>query len=206
MKTTLGIAAVLLSLTGTAYAGSPYVGLGVLEGFADIPSFSGTFGGYPVSLSGDKKTDTGYTVFAGYNVTRYWGAEVGYNDLGSQYTIKGVFNGTPFKSGGIRAYNYYAALTGTLPLYQHFALHGKLGWVDNHIKASNVCVSGAGCVDVSSSSSHSDVLYGVGVSYAVTSQWLAQLDYANYGKMEKSDQGFDAIKGSSVSLSAKYCF
>lgn len=205
MKTTLGIAAVLLSLTGAAYAGSPYVGVGVLEGFADIPSFSGAIGADQISLSGDKKTDTGYTVYAGYNVSRYWGAEVGYNDLGSQYSIKGLFNGTPFKSDGIKAYNYYAALTGTLPLYHHFALHGKLGWVSNHVKVPDVCMSG-GCLSVSNSTNHNDVIYGVGVSYAVTSQWAAQLDYANYGKMGKSEQGFDAIKGSSVALSAKYTF
>lgn len=205
MKIAAGVTVVLFSIAGTAYAGNAYVGAGVLEGFADLPSFSGNISGSNVSLSGDKKTDTGYTVYAGYNVNRYWGAEVGYNDLGNQYTVKGSVNNVPFKSSGITAYNYYAALTGTFPLYDLFALHGKLGWVENTTKIPNICIP-TGCIPVSDTSHRSDLLYGVGVSYAFTPQWAAQLDYANYGKMSKEDMGIGAAKGSSLALSARYTF
>lgn len=201
MKATVGIAAVLCSLSGAAYAGSAYVGAGLLEGFADLPSFSGT----NVSLSGDRKTDIGYKLYAGYNVTHYLGAEVGFNDLGSQYTVEGFVNGSPFKSGGITAYNYYAALTGTLPLYNEFSFHGELGWVNNTIKVPSIC-SSAGCIPVSSSSSRSDLLYGIGITYALTSKWAAQFDYANYGKMNMGNQGVGVIKGSSLAVSARYTF
>lgn len=205
MKSKVLIASILLSLAGAASADGAYVGVGVLQGYADLPSYSGTISGSSVTLSGDKDTSTGFKLFAGYNFTPNWGVEAGYNDLGNSYSFKGTVNGTPFTSNDIKAHNYYVAVTGTLPLNNQFSLLGKLGWVRNTADLSNVCASGS-CVSISSSSSRNQLLYGVGMSYAFTPNWAAQLEYENYGKMTEDEAGMDTPKASSVALSVKYVF
>lgn len=209
MKRKILAIAVLLPLSGSAFAEGAYVGAGVLEGHASIPSATGTYSGYAYDFSGDKTRDTGFNLFGGYNFTQNFGVEVGYNYLGNSYSIRGTFGGLPVTSSGMKVYNYYAALTGTLPLSNGFALFAKAGVVRNHMSMSSVCVSST-CVDASSSDNRTQFMFGAGASYAITTNWAAQLEYQNYGKVTQNDVwgtgNSDAAKAYAISLSAKYSF
>jgi OOP family OmpA-OmpF porin len=192
----------LFAITGSALA-QGYVGFGVGQGSLSIPSVSTTVAGVPVALSGDKTTDTAYKLYGGYNYNQNWGVELGYNDLGSGYSMRGTAGGLPVSVTGMKVDNWYVAATGTLPVTTEFSVFGKLGWVDNHIDGGSVCVLGT-CASVGSGN-RSQVMYGVGVSYAFSKNWAARLEYEDFGKVTEDDS-LGEIKATAWNLSVRYSF
>jgi OOP family OmpA-OmpF porin len=188
--------------------GQGYLGFGVLRGSMSLPSVSTTISGVAFTGSADKKTDTGFKLYGGYNFNQNWGIEGGYNDLGDSYSAKGTIGGTPYTITGMKGYNVYFAGTGTLPMTNEFSLFAKLGVASNHTDGGTVTV--AGTTGTVGSETHTDLLFGVGLSYAFTKNWAARLEYENYGKLTGNDVwgtgSSGAIKGSAWNLSAKYSF
>ena len=203
----IAICIALVTLSSSAFA-EGYVGLGVGQGKMSFPSISTTYLGYPITGAGDKTTDTSYKLYGGYNFTQNWGVEVGYNDFGNGYSVKGTISGTPYTISDMKGHSWYVAGTGTLPLQNGFSLFAKLGVAENHTDGGSACVSG-NCGSVGSEN-HSSVLYGVGASYNFTKQWAARLEYEDFGKVTSDDVwgtgGSGAVKASAWTLSAKYSF
>ena len=69
------------TLVATSAFAQAYVGVGVGQGHAKLPSTDTTFQGFPFSGSGDKSHDTSWKLYAGYQFTPNWGLEAGYNDV-----------------------------------------------------------------------------------------------------------------------------
>jgi OOP family OmpA-OmpF porin len=186
-----------------------YAGVGVGQGHASsVPSVNTTVLGHSFTGEGDDDTDSAYKLYGGYQFTPNWGLEIGYNDLGNSYSVKGAVDGSPY-TASYKMHNWYVAGTGTLPLGSGFSLLGKVGAVRNTADLGQVCAGGT-CVGASGSDKHTDVLLGVGAQYNFMSNWAARLEYENYGKMTGDDVwgtgGSGAVKADAWYASVNYSF
>ncbi len=129
--------------------------------------------------AGAAKTNThedSWKLYGGYQFNPTWGAELGYNDLGS------------YRGGDIESWTL--AGTGTLPLNAQWSLLAKLGAAFNR-------PTFAGASD------HTGVLVGLGVGYSINRNLGLRLEYEDFGKL--SDSGNDS-RGRNLGLSLKYGF
>jgi OOP family OmpA-OmpF porin len=193
------------ALASGAYA-QGYVGVGVGQGNASLPSVNTTFMGYTFTGASDKSSDTAYKIYGGYQFTPNWGVEVGYNDLGNKYSFTGALAGTPY-NGTYKMDNVYVAATGTLPLQGGFSLLGKLG-VSANKASGGVCV-GSICESLGSDNK-TDVMVGIGAQYKFMNNWAARLEYENYGKVTGDDVygtgSSGALKADAWNVSVNYAF
>ncbi len=205
VRTSLQLACLALgaSLASGAYAQGFYLGGGIGEGHASIPSASGS----GITVSSGKSNDNGYKLYGGYQLTPNWGLEVGYDDLGNRYSADATVNGAAGTVSG-RIDNWYVAGTGTLPLGSGFSLLGKLGVVRNSVHFGSLC--NGGLCTPSGSDNRTQPLIGVGAQYDFNRNWAARLEYEDYGKV--SGDGYwgsgssGAIKANAWNLSVKYAF
>ena len=66
-----------------------YVGIGVGQGHARMPSVSTSVLGPAFTGAASKDNDTAYKLYYGYQFTPNWGIEIGYDDLGNNsYSIR----------------------------------------------------------------------------------------------------------------------
>lgn len=130
---------------------------------------------------GSAKTDTredSWKLFGGYQFNRTWGLELGYTDLGR------------YRGADIETWSL--AGTGTQPLGERWSVFGKLGAAANRPHFSG-------------SSRRTDLLVGVGVGYTFTKNIGLNLEYEDYGKLSKSDNGTNA-RGNNLGLNLKYAY
>ena len=195
------------ALASSAYA-QGYVGIGVGQGNASLPSVSTTVLGLAFTGASDKSSATAYKLYGGYQFTPNWGLEAGYNDLGNKYSVAGSLGGTPYNAT-YKMDNWYVAATGTLPLQGGFSLLGKLGISANKVSGGQICAGGS-CASFAADDSKPDGMGGVGAQYAVTTNWAARLEYENYGKMSGDDiwgtGGSGALKADAWNISVNYAF
>lgn len=116
--------------------------------------------------------DTGWKLFAGYQINRYIGVEGGYYDLG-----KASFSGTlataipPFPAGtaasvSLKSKAYALSAIGNLPLGQSgFSLTARLGVAYSESDADVRLGAGA---TTTSSDETTELTYGLGVRYDIT--------------------------------------
>jgi OOP family OmpA-OmpF porin len=73
-------------------------------------------------------TDTGAKIFGGRQISRHWGVELGFVDLGES-TVAGTVSGVPTTSLTLEGNGFTVAGTGTLPFgeKEKFAFFGKFG-------------------------------------------------------------------------------
>ena len=113
----------------------------------------GTIGqAYDNSAALSKSSDTDYSLLAGYQVNPYFSVEGNYANYGTQINSVGITNKST--SWGIYA-------VGVLPLptiSNAFSLYGKLGMAQVHT-----------AVDLGGSSNRSNLAYGAGIQYAISS-------------------------------------
>jgi len=106
---------------------------------------------------------TGFKVFAGYQLFRNVGIELGYTDLG-ETEYSGSFNGTPVANGKLKIAGFDAALVGSLAASEKAIVFGKLGTFIWEAEASDV----AGGAPFSTSTDGTNVLLGLGFAYALS--------------------------------------
>jgi OOP family OmpA-OmpF porin len=123
--------------------------------------------------------DTAFRAFGGYNFNQYFGAELGYADLGK---VKASAGGT---SAEWRTKPWDLMAVGTLPLAEKFSLYGKLGWYWADTKLSGDLL-GSG----SQSSNHGT--YAVGAGYDFNRNLGLRAEWQRYG-----DVGGDNVGGKS---------
>ncbi len=111
--------------------------------------------------------DSGWKVFAGWDIVKFVGVEVSYRDLGSFSET----SGTNFVNADITAYD--GAARGILPLGKHFEVFAKIGYSSVSVDLE----SGDGTSLVSGSSDEWDLFYGLGVGlkfgerFGVRAEW-----------------------------------
>lgn len=124
----------------------------------------------------DSGSDSSWKVYGGYQFSPYWGAELGYIDLGRD-------NASDASS---------LALSGTLTiaLDERFSLLGKVG--------VNRPRSGGNNDDL-------NVLLGLGVGFQLSKPFGVRLEYEDVGNMSDFGSGGSSRSGN-VALSGKYSF
>jgi len=123
--------------------------------------------------------DTAFRVLGGYSFNRYFGAELGYADLGK---IKASAGGL---SADTKTTAWDTVAVGTIPLAEKFSLYGKLGWYWADSKLSGDLLGGA-----SQSSNHGT--YGIGAGYDFNKNLGLRAEWQRYG-----DVGGDNVGGKS---------
>lgn len=101
---------------------------------------AGAYGGFTVGQSkadspmgyvSTDDTDTGGSIFIGYQYTKNWGVEAFYANMGKQVVQRAAVIGT----GDSDAYGIN--VVGTAPLNESFSLYGKLGYARTQTQFSS---------------------------------------------------------------------
>jgi Outer membrane protein beta-barrel domain len=167
-----GSRAALSSMWGFITGGRPYLGLGA--GAANTSGFNGTVLG--VDISGDAFKASGKGM-VGYQFNPYVGLEAQYSSLGSR-NISGAF-GSNTGMGSTTAQQWGIAGTAGLPVSDNLGLMMKLGASHNHMGSTEFCVS-AYCSAFTSS--HTDIMWGLGVVYTVNKHFSIRAEYEDFGR------------------------
>lgn len=197
-----------------------YLGLGLGQAKTDIDvakienSFSAYTGGAPTTAD---ETDTGWKLFGGYQLTRNWGVELAYVDLGktstnTRATTTGV--GTDVYRHEYESKGWSIAGVGTAMVSDTFGVFGKLGafrW-DMDSKCSRTSGSvGTGCpAPANRSASGTDLTYGLGLKYNLTEQTGLRLEWEQFKNVGNASTTGSSGTGQAdvdlISLGIQYTF
>ena len=114
-------------------------------------------------VSACDEKDTGFKIFAGYQVNRNFAIEGSYVDYG-EFTARATVPPGVLVTGSADATAFGVAGLGILPVSDRFSLFGKVGLLMTDIGAT---VSGGG-VTVSESDDETGLQFGVGVLFNFT--------------------------------------
>ncbi|MFA6972000.1 MAG: outer membrane beta-barrel protein [Gallionella sp.] len=159
MKKTLMAMAISAAFIAIPASAAPYVGAGL----------------------GWSKTDTNNTaskLFAGYQFTENFGAQVAYNNFGGYR--------------GATATAWSVAAVGTIPLNANWDVSAKLGTTENR-----TTLAGSG--------RKSELLVGLGVGYNFDKNIALRLEYEDFGKLPTDING-NRWKATNWGLNVKYTF
>ncbi|MFO1390530.1 porin [Cellvibrio sp.] len=160
-----------------------------------------------VDASGDftlSKTDTTFSLGAGYNVNQFFAVEVAYRDLG-QIKDSGMdvddLGDSYLYSEKLSATALQASVVGKLPISEDFNIFGRVGVasIDADYKITASYPDGNNPAPIKDSESKTRALVGVGASYALTPQIALRAEYNQYAK-------WDDTKLSALTIGATYNF
>ena len=184
----LGVAA--LALFGAAAAQAQdttgwYAGgnIGGTRATIDDPRITSGLARQGLTTTGidDNDSATGYKLFGGYQLNRYFGLEFGYFDLG-KFGYKATTVPAGSLTGEMRVNGWNADVVGTLPLTGKLSALGRVGVTS--IRAEDQFSStGAARVPYSNSSPSersTGVKFGVGLAYAFTESLSVRLEGERY--------------------------
>lgn len=188
MKRIILAAAVLMS-SNFALAAAPeadmdldtYVGISVGSAEQKV-----SLDGYDIS-----KSDTAFQIVGGYRITPNVAVEIGYTHFGKA-EISG--NGLSVSS---KPQALHVAAVGSYNFTKEFAITGKLGAAHARTKLEGTGVP-------SDTETHNSLVYGVGVSYAISPVVSLTAEYQNFGKLISEDGG--DLKAHLVSVGVHYNF
>ena len=149
------------------------------------------------------KTDTTFSIGAGYDFNKFLAVEVAYRDLG-----EAVESGSDFD--GVDDYDYVdkigvtalqASVVGKLPISEVFNVYGRVGLasLDAEYESREYYADGINPKPYSESESKTRALFGIGASFDVTSQLAVRAEYNQYAK-------WDDLKLSALTVGAVYKF
>jgi hypothetical protein len=122
------------------------------------------------------KTDTSYTLRAGYRFHPNFAAEVAYYDLGS-YGFNGTLGNTAVSGSG-KAKAYGVSLVGIAPMGPAFDIYARVGWADSQIKTN----ANTELLTTSASDWQGGATYGVG------GRWNFSRNIGLFGEWMKNDK------------------
>lgn len=140
------------------------------------------------------KTDTSYSIGAGFDINNFAAVEVSYRDLGSiegGYTDE--FDDTYSSRLDVSALQ--ASVIGKLPVSDTVHVFGRLGFANIEVDSK---YNYAGFKE-SDSESETKALFGLGASFDVTPEFAIRAEYNQYAK-------WDDTKLSALTVGATYHF
>ncbi len=149
---------------GTAFA-VPAFAQGTSSQASSGVSASNLYVGADVGLNTDD--ETGFGIFAGYDFTRNFAAELGYSDTG-QSNIGNV---------GVDTNAWEITGVGRLPVTDRIDAFGKLGFYRGHVEGGG------------DSDSHNDLTFGFGAQYNVNPQLGLRVSWQRYADMGSDFRG-----------------
>lgn len=147
------------------------------------------FDGGGGSLSGNA---TGVAVAAGYQFNGSFGAEVGATRFGNASMQGSRASGNTDNPGAT-----YAAVTATWPATASVSVYAKAGLARTE---TNLSVNGA----ADGSASHTSMLLGLGLGYALTPKASAFAEYQDFGTIV--DERGVTLKAATLSAGVRYTF
>lgn len=150
-----------------------YVGAGVGEASVEVDD------------SGFDDGDTGFKVFAGYNINRHFALEATYFDGGTaeMSSAARAFGG----SIAVSTSGLNFSLLGRLPVNEVFSVHARLGMAAYDVDTRIVAHSPLGQARFADSDSSEDVSYGLGAAFDISSSFELRAEYeavdASNGKL-----------------------
>jgi len=165
-KGLLGCGIVALTLAATAARAEDqviYLGAGVGQASQSQEGFSGS--------------DTSFKLFAGWSFNKYFAAEGGYINGGTE---KDRVDGLDV---AISSEGAYVALLGKLPVGQMFSPYMKLGYVFYDAKTT----ASADGNSITQSNNNDDLLYGIGAEFHLSEHFDLR---AEYEKVDVTDVNF----------------
>ncbi len=161
------LSALLLGVGGSAMAaGAGYAGIGV--------------GNSDFTIDGDSETfeDTNIRAYMGYQLNRYFAIETGLNSIPLDDFLGDIGDLTGMD----------VSLIASLPITSRFSAHARLGYWDWETDApytyNGTYYSGVG---------GSDMIYGIGMEYKLSSQFKLRVDATHY---DASDAELQTLNGS----------
>ena len=152
------VATPALSAAGAAESG-PYIGVTVGRANTENPYYDVT----------TTDTKTVGSLFLGYQLTKYWGAEAFYTGAGK--LAGGNVAGT--STGSVSADALGISVVGTLPVTDDFSVYGKLGFGSTRTSAASTPTGLAG-------RNHSDVMSGLGAQFSVKKNFCIRIGADSY--------------------------
>lgn len=146
--------------------------------FVAMPATAEMYVGAGLGTAKTDSNNTSFKLFTGYQSTQYLGVELAYNDFGNYR--------------GASANSWSLAGIGTMQMNTYWDIFAKIGATANH-------------TNLTGSSSHSDLLAGVGVSYNVAPNLAVRFEYEDFGALPKDVHGTSS-KATNLGLNAKYSF
>ena len=149
------------------------------------------------------KTDTTFSIGAGYDFNQFLAVEVAYRDLGEVADRGSDFNGVDdydfVDKIGVTALQ--ASVIGKLPISEVFNVYGRVGLasLDAEYESREYYADGINPAPYSDSESKTRALVGVGASFDITSQLALRAEYNQYAK-------WDDLKLSALTVGAVYKF
>jgi len=185
-------------LTISAYAGAAdmekqawYIGAGLGHAQNQVANVN-----FP-SDSNQNNSAIGLKLYAGYQFTENWAAELEYADLGK------FSNDSDFLHTSIRASGVGVSALGMLPLSKEFTVFGKLGTFTKRSKVEEYTTSGD--YSYSEQSVRLSPMLGVGAQYHFTPNIAVRGEYEYLGKTRIGD--LDAkLSNDLLSISARFSF
>jgi OmpA-OmpF porin, OOP family len=164
-------------------ASYPYVGISGGRAKANLDegnvAAAVTGPGLTHRITNSDERRTGYKVFGGYQMNRYFGVEAGYFNLGkSTFESTTVPAGT--LNGELRAEGFNLDLVGTAPLSDSFSLIGRIGAQNAKTRGTFSGTGAALVTNPSPSRRETNYKAGVGMQYAVTSSMLVRAEVERY--------------------------
>ena len=199
----LACAATLSFAALNAWAAPPvtgfYAGAGAGQSRYNIDFASQVHGAYDgtafavTSASMDRKHDTAWRIFGGYQFMPYVAVEGGWQDLGSakgDYALRNTQNGETFsRQAEWDLSGFNATLVGIYPFAERFAVTGKVGAFFSKLEFSETTTDANGARSTFNGPDDDQVrlTWGVGGSYRITDNLSARLDW---DRIEKVGQQF----------------
>lgn len=194
MKKQFVLACVLGALTMPAMADNFYIFGDVGQGKFEIDE------GRDSKLS---KTDTTFSIGAGYDFNQFLAVEVAYRDLGEVADRGSDFDGVDDYDfvDKMGATALQASVVGKLPISEVFNVYGRVGLasLDAEYESREYYADGNNPDPYSDSESKTRALFGVGASFDITSQLALRAEYNQYAK-------WDDLKLSALTVGAVYKF
>jgi OOP family OmpA-OmpF porin len=145
-----------------------------------------------------KDNSTGFKLYGGYDVTKNFGAEVGYVHFGKGEAS--ASDGVDSASISAKPKSLYLAAKGTLPLNEQFSLFAKVGVARNSTKVA-ASINGVGGSETMKRTSG---VFGVGAAYNFTKNVALVAEYENFGKVVDEDGA--SLKADLISVGVRYSF
>jgi len=181
-----------LGLLALAVSASPFVMAGDLGWYGgvnagqsratidDVRITNGLTGsGLATSSIDDKKEDTGYKLFGGYQFNRNFSLEGGYYNLGKfGFTAITVPAGT--LKGEIKLQGINLDAVGILPFTEKFSGFGRVGVIYNEAKDTFSGTGAVSVLDPSPSKTDTNYKFGLGLQYDFTPKFAVRAEAERY--------------------------
>lgn len=130
-----------------------------------------------VTIGCDEK-DTGWRLFAGYQINRNFGLEFGYADLG-EFTASGAVSGVNVDAG-VEVTAWDVVAVGTLPLSEKWAAYGKLGFYRAETEARATGAVPGFVASAQADEKNTDMTFTLGLQVGLTNNLFLRGEWQSY--------------------------